>query len=60
MVNLTKEQRELRNKIEGLKDGIKEAELEIKEYQKVCNHNFILYEEGELKYCMICGFEDYI
>ena len=59
MLNLTKEQRELRNKVEEQKNKIEEAELQIREYQKVCSHEFTNYENPhvEVKYCVICGFE---
>jgi predicted ribosome quality control (RQC) complex YloA/Tae2 family protein len=59
MISLTQEQRKVRNKIEEQKDKIKEAELQIEEYQKECDHIFSHYPNPdiEVKYCIICSFE---
>jgi predicted ribosome quality control (RQC) complex YloA/Tae2 family protein len=61
MINLTKEQRQLRHKIEEFNDHIKEIQSQIEEYQKNCNHVFSYYPNPNVyvKYCIICGLETY-
>jgi peptidoglycan hydrolase CwlO-like protein len=61
---LSSGERELRNRIENLNDEILGLQNQIKELQKQCDHKFMPCDGfcgsiQELKYCVICGHEDY-
>jgi hypothetical protein len=61
MFNLTEEQMKLRHKIENLHIQKTVIEKDIKQLQCSCDHVFSYYPnpDVEVKYCVICGFEDY-
>lgn len=61
MLILTPKQRETRNRIEELRDQLSAIEIQIGAYQKVCDHYFTNYPnpDVEVKYCVICGHEEY-
>jgi hypothetical protein len=63
MFTLTEEQLNLKHKIDSLHIQKTAIEKDIKQLQRECDHVFLPYENSirseQLKYCFICGFEDY-